>query len=483
MKPRAIALFVFSVLALVLACWFFFPAGGMKVGGQKIRFPSYESYLKELKEGRHDPDVDSVLLAAKRAYEQMQESGDTLGYFKEFLSSSPNRIHLPDGGYGYFDSLFTEIERASSEGRVVRIMHYGDSQLEMDRISAILRQELQDRFGGTGPGMVPMLKRISSVSVTQNAYGNMVRYARVSDSLSHWTSSNRFGPMTQFVSVYGSGRFNFRRTDSRYAQERAAHISRVSVLLGKNSAGLSLTLKCDTLAARTEVLDSAREEVSLVSWDLPAEVVSGSVSITGDAEVYGIMLDGGPGVTVDNIALRGCSGAVFDNIDSASMRRSYELTDTRLIILQFGGNAMPGIGSKKGISQYVEKIDDQLEYFKKVAPDAALLFVGPADMCKSYDGWVSTWPLLPELNDSLKAHCLDHGVAYWDTFNMMGGAGSMRQWVNHNPPLAGPDYIHFTTKGANEVGSSLAKSLLVYHDLLQIRRKLTDGFVNEYLER
>ena len=483
MKPRGVALFVFSVLALVLACWFFIPAGGVKVGGVKMRFPSYESYLKKLKEGNTDPDVDSVLLAARRTYEQMKESGDTLGFFKEFLSSSPNRVYLPDSGYAYFDSLFTEIERASSEDRIVRIMHYGDSQLEMDRISSVLRQELQDRFGGSGPGMVPLLKRISSVSVMQSAYGNMVRYARVSDSLSHWSSSDSFGPMTQYVSVYGSGRFNFRRTDNRYAQERAAYISKVSMLLGKNSPGLTLTLKCDTLAARTEVLDSASEEVTLVSWELPQDVVSGSVSITGDAVVYGVMLDGDSGVTVDNVALRGCSGAVFTSIDSASLRRSYELTDTRLIILQFGGNAMPGIASKKGITQYVEKIDEQLEYFKEVAPDATLLFVGPSDMCKSYDGWVTTWPLLPELNDSLKVHCLDHGVAYWDTFNMMGGSGSMRQWVNHNPPLAGPDYIHFTTRGANEVGSTLAKSILAFYDLLQIRRKLSDEFVNEYLGR
>ena len=483
MKRHGIAIFVFSVLVLIVACWFFFPAGGVSVGPVSVRFPSYESYLKDLKEGKDGVNVDSVLLAAKRNYELMRESGDTLAFFKEYLSSDPSRIHLPDSCYDYFDSLFTEIEKASSEGRVVRVVHYGDSQLEMDRISSVLRQELQEKFGGSGPGMVPMMKPISSVSVIQWASGNVARFARVADSLSHWSWTRRFGPLAQYTSVYCSGRFNFRKAQSKSAQPFASRISRVSVLFGHNSPGLSMTLKCDTIAAITEVLDSASEAVSLVSWDLPSEVASGSISFTGDAEVYGIMLDGGPGVTVDNVAMRGCSGAVFTEMDSTTMSQSYDKTDTRLIILQFGGNAMPGIGSRKGISQYVDKMEEQIDYFREVAPKATLLFVGPADMCKSYDGYLVTWPLLQDLNDSLKVHCLDKGVAYWDTFNMMGGAGSMRKWVNHNPPLAGPDYIHFTPRGADEIGGSLARALLIHYDFLCLRRKLPREEVFEYLRK
>ena len=84
---------------------------------------------------------------------------------------------------------------------------------------------------------------------------------------------------------------------------------------------------------------------------------------------------------------------------------------------------MPGIASKKAISSYVRKIVMQFDYFKEVAPEARLMFIGPADMCKSEDGNLITWPLLPQLNDSLKVNCLKNGVAYWDTFNVMGGNG------------------------------------------------------------
>ena len=92
-------------------------------------------------------------------------------------------------------------------------------------------------------------------------------------------------------------------------------------------------------------------------------------------------------------------------------------------------------------------------------------------MCKSVNGILQTWPLLEELNDSLKVNCLKNGVAYWDVFNSMGGAGSMSQWVKHSPPLAGPDYIHFTHRGAVQVGRMLSKSFLICYDFYKFRKQ------------
>ena len=219
----------------------------------------------------------------------------------------------------------------------------------------------------------------------------------------------------------------------------------------------------------------------MVTWELPCDVEKGTISFSGNAEIYGIMLDGKGGVTVDNVALRGCAGFIFSSINRQVMKESFAKTDTRLIILQFGGNAMPGMASKKAISSYVRKIVMQFDYFKEVAPQARLMFIGPADMCKSEDGNLITWPLLPQLNDSLKVNCLKNGVAYWDTFNVMGGPGSMRKWVSHNPALAGPDHIHFTHKGALEIGNALAKSFILYHDFYKLRQELSDEAVGIYL--
>ena len=222
---------------------------------------------------------------------------------------------------------------------------------------------------------------------------------------------------------------------------------------------------------------------SLLTWELPVNVSKGTITMQGSAEIYGIMLDGGYGVAVDNNALRGCSGTIFTRINQPLMEDSFELTDTRMIILQFGGNRMPMINGSKQISNYMRELDKQVKYFKEVAPQATILFIGPADMGKSYNGKVGTWKGLPELNDSIKAMALNNGVAFWDMFHVMGGEGSMAQYVKHKPPLGSPDYIHFTFLGAQEIGNHLAKSLIIYHDFYDLRQRIPEDYVIEFMNK
>ena len=477
MRPPKILLFILSVFALLFAVWFFMPAEGVHACGVKVKFPSYESYLQD---PMRNINLDSLMEVTKRNQELLAESQDTLSYFYDYLTCSPNRIHFPDSNYTYFDSLFHEMEVADTTGNIVRIMHYGDSQLEMDRISAILRERLQERFGGSGTGMLPMIQKVPTVSIAQSASGDLARFAIVGEA--HRAAHRRYGPMAQYSSVSGAAAFSFAATRNNYSQKRVKEISRVSVLLGQNSKGFLMTLKCDSYPLLKTTLDTASADVSLVSWNLPGNAEHGTISFVGNAEIYGVMLDGQGGVTVDNVALRGSAGNVFTKIDQPIFIESFRKMGTRLIILEFGTNAMPGISSRSGISQYMGTITEQFDYLHEVAPDVKLLFVGPSDMGKSRGGKITSWPLLSELNDSLKVNCLRHGVAYWDTFDVMGGTGSVSTWVNHSPAFVGPDFIHFTTKGANEIGGALADAILFYYDFYRLRRKISDEVVSEYFE-
>ena len=131
----------------------------------------------------------------------------------------------------------------------------------------------------------------------------------------------------------------------------------------------------------------------------------------------------------------------------------------------------------------MKELEQQIDYVKHVAPQATLLFIGPADMGKSYNGKLGTWKGLPALNDSLRAMALRNDIAYWDMFNVMGGEGSMVQWVRHKPALAGPDYIHFTFNGAQEIGSDLAKSFTTYYDFYKLRKRVPSQSVINFINR
>ena len=318
MKPGRILLFFISVFAVLLAVWYFFPADGLKAGPLTLRFPSYEASLADLMDAGKEVDVDSVLLAMHDGPRRPEWEKDSLASFLKYMRGNPAGIILPGDDPTFLDSLFAAVGRAAGLDSVVRIMHYGDSQLEMDRVSGALRQVLQDRLGGSGPGMVPMVQHIATVSVRQGASGSIGRYSCVADTLARYDSRHHYGILTQFVKVYGSGSFSFRKSDHMHAYGLSKEISRVSVLFGSTSPGFAMTLRCDTLV-RTEVLDSAIAGTSIVSWRLPDNVERGTITFKGTGEIYGIMLDGPGGIAVDNQAVRGCAGDIFTRIDSTVM--------------------------------------------------------------------------------------------------------------------------------------------------------------------
>ena len=478
MKAIRTLTFIITVIILLVAGWFFFPAEGVIVYGHTLRFPSLAEDSKPVEA---EVDVDKVLSNVTKSFEMTCSDNllDSMRFFREYLKENPNRIYLPNDDYTYFDPLFHQFEEAQDLGKTYRVMYYGDSQIEMDRISSVLRQKLQELFGGSGPNMVPAIQPVATISVSQHASG-LSRYAVYGDASNQRATHNRYGVMAQFSQVIGGGSVTFSKTNHSQAFKNAKEISTVSVLLGKNSQNFTATLQCSNIPTEPKVLP-ANDSVSLITWILPEDIQKGTINFKGNAEIYGILLDGDPGVAIDNVALRGCSGTIFTRMNESVARQAFKLLDTRLIILQFGGNRMPGITSPKYITPYMGELEKQINYMRRVAPKATLLFIGPADMGRSYTGKMGTWKWLPELNDSLRSMALRNKVAYWDMFHVMGGEGSMAQWVKHKPALAGPDYIHFTFTGAQEIGSDLARSFTTYYDFYKLRQHVPGEKVIEFV--
>ena len=464
MRAKEVLIFLLGVFAALGVLWLVFPADGIAAGPLTVRYSSYRRSLADAKLAR--VNVDSVLRSLDDRFRMEQ---DTLEHYRKFFYENPDRIYLPDDNFRFFDPFFRELERAQEKEDPVRILHYGDSQIELDRISSDLRQGLQERFGGKGTGFFPVLANVPSASISRSASGAFVQYTMYGDSTTVRAGHNRYGPLAQVVTLTGGGTVTLRPSKSKYAREGAKEFSSISILYGRPSKDFNVKVVADTLKPRV-VTQTGESGVVLQTWHFPRSVPRATLRITGSAEIYGVSADGDGGVAVDNVPLRGCSGNIFTRISKPLMAESLEMTDTRLIILQFGGNYMPMIRNTKIIEQYQDQITAQLQYFHEVAPQARILFIGPSDMGKSVNGRVVTWPRLPELVDSLKATVLRNDAAYWDLYRMMGGENSMVQWVKHNPALAGPDYIHFTSAGAQKVGETLTRSILTYYDFYQLRK-------------
>jgi lysophospholipase L1-like esterase len=477
MKAKQVLFFLLSVFALLGVGWLAFPADGIPFGPITLRFASYQGALRDAREKK--VDVDSVLLAVN---ERFRMESDTLQYYRNFFYENPDRIYLPDDDYTFLDPVFRSMENARNQELPVRVVHYGDSQIELDRISSEFRQALQERFGGIGTGMFPALSNVPSASISKVASGGFVQYTMYGDSTTVRAGHNRYGVMAQVVQLTDGGTLSLRATRQKTAKEKVKTFSRITLLYGRASAGFSVRAVSDTLKP-VPVEQKSAGGTTLVTWQFSRPVEKATLSFKGSAELYGVAADGNTGVAVDNIPLRGCSGTIFTRISKPLMQESFAMDNTQLILLQFGGNYMPVAKSSKVIAQYQEQIEKQIQYFHEVAPQARILFIGPSDMGKSVNGRIVTWPRLPEVVDSLKAVALRNNAAYWDLYRMMGGENSMGQWVKHNPPYAGPDYIHFTPAGAEKVGEAFSRSFLTYYDFYQLRKSLPKKRVQEVMGR
>ena len=341
-----------------------------------------------------------------------------------------------------------------ADQQMVRVVHFGDSQIEEDRISMILRRRLQERFGGGGIGLVPMVQTIPTYTAKQTLEqdGHEIPYTTVRRYLAYGPSSmrlkddNRYGPMAQLASIDQPVDVRIELLRDRVPTN---DFDRVRVLCTD-----SVTVIVDP--------DSVPAQLPVIALDEPRRDIL--LHIGGTGCVYGISLETAIGVQVDNIPMRGAAGTNFTTMARQPFAAFFSETNTALVIMQFGGNAMPAIRTQAAVEKYVASMRQQIHFMMSAAPNASLLFIGPSDMITTVEGEQMTYPMLPLLDRMLAEMVAEEGGAYYSLFRLMGGAGSMFSWKEKG--LAGEDMIHFTRAGAKKVGEMLAKQILEDYDQL-----------------
>ena len=456
-----------AIIAALAVVALLFPREGITVGKTNLRFPSIEEVLvrEPLETEVVEPKLsfeDSVKL------EELNSLKDTLQHYKEVFVGDAGQFYFPDNNVAFFDRIFDEMAAAKRNRRVIRILHYGDSQIEMDRLSANLREFFQSKFGGGGPGMIPAIQTIPSAVVSQRASGDLTAYAPYGDAGIR-TSSGNYGIMAKSYRLNGTAVVNVYASNHHAARERVKTFSSVKVLVNDHTGNFSMSVKAKG-QDRDYTVQSPGKGIQLLSCPLDSVAKTLTVRLSGSSDIYGIMVDNGYGVNVDNIPLRGCSGTIFTQIKDTLLQRCYQLADVGIILLQFGGNSVPAIYNEVGIQKFKESTAKQIRYIRSLYPHAAVVYIGPSDMSTRKGGSLRTYPCLPKLIEALKAAALENGAAYWDLYAAMGGENSMIQFVKSG--LAGPDYIHFTPKGAEKMGQVIVNSFEEVYDFYKMRKKI-----------
>lgn len=466
MKAYKTVIFIFSILAMLALVSWSFPTEGIKAGDLTFRFPSLTEVLSTGEEESEEEQQLSPEELLQQRLDAILAAKDN--EYLDYILSSEARFHLPDGDLTYFDDFFIRLEHCSD--RLVRIIHYGDSQLEEDRITSYLRENVQAKFGGSGIGMLPAVPKSGATLTVAHSIDptDRIPYYLAYGPATARADHNRYGPMAQIAHIDTTTVINF-RTRQPNVFPHCQTFQRVRVRMQGFAGSMSFVSGNNRVQLTCDTARYSKEGTRVFEALLPSPVKSGSLIISGEMDVQSVQLDGTKGVVVDNVAMRGCSGTMFTSIERKSIESFFNDEDVALIILQFGGNAMPYAKSEAAIEKFCNDTRRQIDFFHKIAPDAKILYIGPSDMATSIAGEMHTYPHLPAFVEALQTAVTQSGAAFWNMFEAMGGKDSMTRWVKTSPQLAGDDHIHFTQKGAQRISEILNGTFDIYYNYYRFR--------------
>ena len=376
--------------------------------------------------------------------------------------STQDQAHMPLGGasqkaWQFLDTLDLDIpaswklqgsarawfslrrffmQLSEAHRRRVEVYHWGDSQIEGDRISNVLRKGWQSKWGGRGPGWVLPLTPASNTAIVGSLKaGTMHR-------------SSGFGRGRNAEAL----RLPFFAVNE--VSDTATWTVRGNGRTSPTHKGWTWTDLWSPDSGTVRLLEESNVS-SLDSLSWTHGPVMGDLALTlSPQRLQGIFLGQQHGVYVHNLPMRGSSGTLFDKIPDSDWKRLKATHAPSLILLQFGGNAVPGIHTTQDARWFAKRLANNIRFLEQTFPGIPILFIGPSDMGKS----PSTFPGLPLVVDALAAEMASTSALHWDLQAAMGGPGSMAEWVERG--WASDDHIHFTRRGAQEAGERLEQTLL-----------------------
>ena len=467
MQPPRILAFVFSVLAVLFLLTLFFPKEGIRVSEHlTLKFLTLDELLGT--DSIYYADISSILTGSSAindsAYLAMLETvpkenplPDTLRADEEDLKMHVYPIEYPQGDRTLLYPFFRRMRGLNGNNNKLRIMHYGDSQIEGDRMTSFIRYKLQNQFGGSGIGIQPAVQLYGyQMSLLHTASENWQRYTafgHTDSTLMH----NRFGALGSFArfspypedldpdTVVARAWITLEQSRRTYRLTRMFRDCRI--YYGNATKPVYFEVYADG-----ELFDADFLEVSdglqIRSWTF--EETPGMITFTFQStcspDFYGISLDNDRGLSVDNVPMRGSSGLRFSKMDDELLKQMYDTLNVKLLLLQFGGNVVPYISDN--YAYYEQWFCRELIWLKSLVPDLSIIVIGVADMSvKEKDRFV-TYPNLENIRDALRNAAFSSGCAFWDMYSAMGGRNSMPSWVYAQPPLATSDFVHFNERGA-----------------------------------
>ena len=334
------------------------------------------------------------------------------------------------------------------KGGTVRILHYGDSPTTGDLITADARTMLQQEFGDAGSGFVLIARPWA-----------WYNHRGVEMDASNW-KIDVAGIAQLKDGMHGLGGVSFLGNPGAVAHWRVRNQSTIEIAyLAQPDAG-EFAIDADNQQLGTVDTTAENRAPAYAQFRIPQGASKFTLRVTrGSVRLYGAEFRKQRGVIYSALGINGANVTLLSHAFN-ERHWSAELRHYKpdLVIVNYGTN-------ESGFPDFVNKtwapeMKEVVRRLHSALPDSSVLLMSPMDRGeRKIGGEIETMPLLPRLVQIENRVASETGAAFFNTFEAMGGEGTMARWYAAEPRLVSADFIHPMPAGAKIVGELLYNAL------------------------
>jgi hypothetical protein len=344
-----------------------------------------------------------------------------------------------------------------TDSGVINIVHIGDSHIQPDYISAVLRDNLQLFFGNAGRGLVFPYQLAKSnapddISASSNVSWQYNRLAHPEIPIEcgiagHTIKSDRPLARIDFWLRDKLGQQQYFKK-LKFFVDTAAATSWMFETNANTMPVMLSNLNNDSTVYKTVTLDKLISSFSLTSHSAGDEQAFYGVSLENDE----------PGIRLHTI---GVNGARYDHYNGQPLFwQQLPALKADLVIISMGTNEAQG--NSLNADAFLTQVKIFVDRIKTIFPGVAILITTPQD---SYKGRGSNL-VMKSLNYTLSGYCQQNNIALWDLYKITSGYGSARNWLKKG--FMNKDRVHFTSVAYNLQGKLLFNALAQgYNDYIK----------------
>lgn len=365
-----------------------------------------------------------------------------------FIKPGDNTITNAAG----LDSFFYKLQRLKNNhsGRV-NIIHLGDSHIQADALTAVLRDGMQAYFGDAGRGMV----------FPYQVAGTNGPHDIISSSAANWKSNRLLFPDKPLITgISGYGLHSSSATATIYVglkdmDGRQEYFNRMVFFLASDDASYKINdggLLVPVTFYTTRYNDNGAVTVNTESMITGFQLSRTTAPANSDFAFYGVSLEkrDTPGVIYHSI---GVNGARYDQfLQSDKLWSQLRELNGDLFIVSLGTNEAQNPSVNEEALR--ANCDAFVKMIRNIAPGAAIIITTPGG---SFYRQKKPNKSLENVSAALSSYAAGAHIGCWDLYHICGGTAGIAAWKKYD--LLSHDLVHYNNAGYQLQGSLLLNAL------------------------